>query len=65
MTTVGKLQELFQKEVSRKDFLRYIGVALLGLVGVSALIQNLTTSLGSKPQKTPKAGGYGRSPYGR
>lgn len=66
MVSWHKVDELMQQEVSRKDFLRYVGIALLSLIGVATMMQNLQKSLndhGSPSQKT--ATGYGASVYGR
>lgn len=67
MTGLDDLQHLMQQEVSRKDFLRYLGVAFLSLVGVAAMVQNLQNSLaGSKTTKNvSQAKGYGATAYGR
>lgn len=61
---MNKIQELMQQEISRQEFLRYIGVAILGIIGVSSLLQNLT-SLSSSKSNHQESGGYGASPYGR
>jgi len=63
---MNKVQELLQQEISRKDFLRYIGLALLGMVGVTAMLQNLTNTLSTSGKTEKKSdSGYGMSPYGR
>ena len=64
MVGFDKLHELLQQEVSRKEFLRYLGIALLGLIGVAGVLQNLTGSL-EKPNKQAPKGGYGASAYGQ
>lgn len=69
MVSWHKVDELMQQEVSRKDFLRYIGIALLGVIGVTSMMQSLQKSLDShtNPAKPASSGlsGYGSSAYGR
>lgn len=64
---MSKIHELMQQELSRKEFLRYLGIAFLSLIGVASVLQNLTNTLGQTSTKTidKKAGGYGVSAYGR
>lgn len=63
---MSKIQELMQQEISRKEFLRYIGIALLGMAGVTAFLQNLSGSFNQPKQVEQKKGsGYGYSAYGR
>ena len=66
MLKLGNMQELLEQEVTRKDFLRYLGLAFVSLVGISALIQNLQQSLAPTSNKPRSSGvGYGATPYGR
>jgi hypothetical protein len=67
MIGFDNINELMKQEVSRKDFLRYIGVALLTLIGVAGVLKNLETSLGGSKAKeiNTKPAGYGASAYGR
>lgn len=55
----NELDKLFAKEMTRKEFLRYIGSAFLFAVGVGGLLKNLKLSSPSVAQM-----GYGSSPYG-
>lgn len=66
MIRLDKLESLMQTEVNRKEFLKYVGVALLGLIGATTMLQNLNKALDHKKpgQKTQKSG-YGATPYGR
>ena len=61
-----QLEGMMQHELSRVDFLKFLGVAFLGLVGISGLMRNLTdlSHLRSN-KKVPSPGGYGRNAYGR
>lgn len=63
---MNKIQEILQQEISRKEFLRYIGIALLGMIGVTSFLNNLSNSLGQQTVQTKKeSAGYGYSAYGR
>lgn len=62
MIELGNINDIMQKEVSRKEFLYYIGVALLSVIGVTAMLQNLSKLHGGTNQK--ESLGYGASPYG-
>lgn len=59
------INDLLQKEVSRKEFLKYIGVAILGVIGITQLLNNLQKSLAPKQIEHKQPTGYGASPYGR
>lgn len=63
MAKNNNIQELFQREVSRKEFVRLLGLAILGVVGVTGMLSNLDKSLNAK--RSNKAAGYGNSSYGR
>ena len=58
-----QLDVMMQREVSRADFLKFTGIAILGLIGVVGFFKNLNGLM--TPHKTDKSGGYGRSVYGR
>lgn len=54
------VQELFETEMDRKEFLLYVSASILAVVGISNLIKALT------PTKKPsRKSGYGGTPYGR
>ena len=55
----AQIEELFNKKMTRKEFLQHIGAAFLILIGISGLMQAL---LGS--QKRKQTAGYGSSAYG-
>lgn len=76
MAIKNQIQALVQKEMDRKEFLKYGGGLLLAVIGVTGLLRVLlgsqegiagksvsttTTSTGA----AEKAGGYGMSAYGR
>ena len=57
-----------QRQVSRGDFLKYIGVAFLGVIGVVGFLKNLHEIVPGKDNTSNQVSGgagYGRSPYGR
>jgi hypothetical protein len=58
---------VMRREISRGEFLKFVGVALLGLVGVIGFFKNLHEIMPPQvPDKNqPAVGGYGRSAYGR
>ncbi len=65
-----QLNQLLDKEVDRKDFLKHVGVAIIAVAGVSTLMSNLTSLQGSSSTKGVNSGtksthGYGLSAYGR
>jgi hypothetical protein len=55
----AQIEELFNKEMTRKEFLQHIAGAILILFGISGIINAL---LGS--QKRKPSVGYGASAYG-
>ena len=58
----NQFDALLQKDMTRKEFLQYIGGALLVSFGVTNLIKTL---LQTKPASTQKAElGYGGNAYG-
>lgn len=61
----SKLGDLLEQEVSRKEFLRYIGIMLLGLIGVTSMLNNLHTASNTSLQQAKPKTGYGASAYGR
>jgi hypothetical protein len=65
MVGFDKFQDLLYQEVSRKEFLRYIGIALLSVIGVASMIQNLSGTINSPTQNNNQTSGYGTSVYGR
>lgn len=61
-----QLDSMMQREVSRGEFLKFIGIALLGFVGVIGFLKNLHEIVPAQTvAKKQSAGGYGRSVYGR
>lgn len=62
-------QDLLQKEMDRKQFLKVLGTGILSMIGISALLNNLEKI--SRVEVAPKElgrgvshKGYGSSPYG-
>ena len=62
-----QFDSMMQREVSRSDFLKVVGVVLLGFVGVIGFLKNLQEAVpaSSTRKKQLASGGYGRSAYGR
>lgn len=64
----NNVQALMRQEVTRKEFLQYIGIVLLGIIGVSSVMSSLRQHTGSSlvgPGGKKEAVGYGMSAYGR
>lgn len=55
--------------MDRKDFLKYAGTVVLGVIGVTGLVRMLLGSRGSGNssggESKPQGSGYGNSPYGK
>jgi len=66
MSTKKLLQTISEKEMDRKEFLKYSGYALLGLVGLKGIANILipikNTQSKSKNESTTK--GFGSGKYG-
>ena len=62
-----QLDAMMRRELSRGEFLKFIGVALLGFVGVIGFLKNLheVVPAQSSAKNHSVSGGYGRSAYGR
>jgi hypothetical protein len=56
------LQNLLTAEITRKEFLSYLGIFMLTITGVSGLLRSVT-NIKITDQFTPKQG-YGTGPYG-
>ncbi|MCA9331647.1 hypothetical protein KC968_01755 [Candidatus Saccharibacteria bacterium] len=56
------INELFEKEMSRKEFVQYVGSSLLIVFGISGLLKSLS-QLHSPPRQISDSG-YGSSAYG-
>lgn len=52
--------DLMQKQMDRRDFLKHVGVAFVALTGISAIVKTLNMVSGPKSQTV----GYGASVYG-
>ena len=61
MLDIENIQQLLDKEVSRKEFLMHAGAALVAVVGVSSIAKNLLSS-GSRRGAVGSTG-YGASTY--
>ena len=56
----SQFNEILQKRMDRKDFLKHVGIGVAALTGVTALIKTLNP--GSSVKEA--TGGYGASAYG-
>lgn len=66
MSTKKLIQTISEKEMDRKEFLKYSGYALLGLVGLKGLVSLLvpTTNTQLKSKNESVARGFGSGKYG-
>ena len=62
-----QLDDMMQRQISRGDFLKFTGLALLGLIGVTGFLKNLHGIVPAHEavKKHSISGGYGRRAYGR
>lgn len=57
----NQLEQILQQDMTRKEFLQYVGGALLAAFGITALLRNL---LQQKPTVQQSSFGYGGGAYG-
>jgi len=65
-----QIDALLQEKMDRKDFLKYAGTIVLGVVGITGIVRMLLGSRGlldSAPATPPAktSNGYGSSSYGK
>ncbi len=74
MADMSKIKEqldaVFTKEMDRKNFLKYSGSIILGILGVTGLLRLLLGShlelpVTPEPAQPKSAAGYGSSRYGQ
>lgn len=60
-----KLTQLYAQEMSRADFLRYSGVVLMGILGITTVLRLvLHTDITKLNAPVAQGYGYGTSTYG-
>jgi hypothetical protein len=60
----NQLSTLLEQEMDRGQFIRYVGIGAMMLLGGNAIMQALG-AMGSKHTAGNRSGyGYGKSPYG-
>ncbi len=64
MIKVNAINDLLKQEVSRKEFLKYMGAGVLALIGITTLLNNLSALNSSQSGKKANVG-YGSNYYGR
>lgn len=57
------LDQLYAQEMSRSDFLRYVGIVLMGVLGITTVLR-LVLHTDLSTAKTTASQGYGASTYG-
>ena len=66
MSTITKpLEQILQKEMSRKEFLTTLGLGMASIMGFSTIIHLLTGKSVHSHLGQRVGSGYGRSAYGR
>lgn len=65
MVGFDKFHDLLQHDVSSKEFLRYIAIAILCLIGVASMLQNLAGVTPVQVEQETKNSVYSSSIYGR
>lgn len=63
MANNKKIKKVLDTEMDRKEFLRYVGIVAVGVLGINNLISSITKPI--QKTKKPETGGYGRSAYGK
>lgn len=58
------LQTVFEQPMNRKEFLGYIGAAILAVIGVSGMLKALLHHESKGSVSGGVAGGYGSTAYG-
>lgn len=58
------ISQLMNKEMDRKDFLKYGAGVMLAVVGITGLLNTLLR-VGGESDTSKTSNGYGSSPYGR
>lgn len=58
------VEELMQKELSRKEFLALVGAGVVSVFGFSQILKALLEQKPAGRQQTTAAVGYGGSAYG-
>lgn len=53
------VNQLMEKEMDRRDFLKHVGIGFIALTGVAAIVKTLNTMGGTK-----ETVGYGGGSYG-
>jgi hypothetical protein len=64
----NQIDALLQEKMDRKDFLKYAGTVVLGIIGVTGILRMVlgtrgTTTISSEGSK--EGNGYGNSAYGK
>ena len=68
MTIKNQIDALLQEKMDRKDFLKYAGTIVLGIIGVTGLLRMVLGSRGVSSVSghgSNNSKGYGNSAYGK
>ena len=59
------VNQLMEKEMDRRDFLKHVGIGFLAFTGVAAIVKTLNTLNGSNQTVGYGSGAYGGNASGR
>ncbi len=57
------INDILNEKITRKEFIKRIGFAMMAMSGATAAMRTLT-GIQPKPKSRPQDGGYGDSAYG-
>ena len=60
-----QVETLLAKEMDRKEFLKYGGMIILSLLGITSILRVIVKENNSTTVQTPSNHGYGSSRYGQ
>ena len=60
----SQLDEIFQKRMDRKDFLKHVALGVAVLTGTAGIVKLFKPASGASQQKQATTYGYGASVYG-
>jgi hypothetical protein len=64
MTKKHPLQQIMEKPLSRKEFLQYIGMAIVAAFGVTAVLSNLLKSANHSSGRSGTGRKWGNGKFG-
>jgi hypothetical protein len=65
MIGLHKFHTSLPQNIGSREILRYIAIALLGLIGIAALLQSIAGNPGTSGRQTVPNSGYSSGAYGQ